>query len=239
MTQTEDDVAAVYDAAADLYADRFPSTGPEQAVDLAMVAHFCSLLSADRPDGPGGPDVLDAGCGAGRMSPSSRRPVAGPSAADALGEMVRRARQDHPGFETRVGSLSALPYPDGSFDGVLSWYSTIHTPHERLGTALAEIRRVLRPRGLVLVAFQAGEGSRDVAQGMRRLGLDVVLVRHHRTPDRMAQALRDSGFEEVARLVRAPAPSEADPQVVLVARRTSFRLSAAPGPPAPRRTCRS
>ncbi|MBI4942223.1 MAG: class I SAM-dependent methyltransferase [Actinobacteria bacterium] len=218
MTQTEDDVAAVYDAAADLYADMFPSTGPEQAVDLAMVAHFCSLLSADRTDGP---DVLDAGCGAGRMLPVLAAAGCRPVGADLSAEMVRRARQDHPGFDTRVGSLTALPYPDGSFDGVLSWYSTIHTPDERLGAALGEIRRVLRPGGFVLVAFQAGEGSRDVAQGMRRLGLDVVLVRHHRTPDRMADALRDNGFEEVARLVRAPVPPESDDQAVLVARRTS------------------
>ncbi len=140
--------------------------------------------------------------------------------ADLSAEMVRRARQDHPGFETRVGSLTALPYPDGTFDGVLSWYSTIHTPDEHLGAALAGIRRVLRPGGYVLVAFQAGEGSRDVAAGLRRLGLDVVLVRHHRTPDRMADALRDNGFEEVARLVRAPVPPESDDQAVLVARRT-------------------
>jgi ubiquinone/menaquinone biosynthesis C-methylase UbiE len=137
---------------------------------------------------------------------------------DLSAEMVRRARQDHPGFETRVGSLTALPYPDGSFDGVLSWYSTIHTPDERLGAVLTEVRRVLRPGGHVLVAFQAGEGTRDVGQGMRRLGLDVVLLRHHRTPDRVSQALRDNGFEEVARLVRAPVPPEADAQAVLVAR---------------------
>ncbi|WP_088282084.1 class I SAM-dependent methyltransferase [Kineosporia sp. A_224] len=221
MTQSEDDVAAVYDAAADLYADMFPSTDPEQPVDLAMVDHFCALLAADGAVGPDGPEVLDAGCGAGRMLPVLAAAGCRAVGADLSPEMVRRARQDHPGFETRVGSLTALPYPDGSFDGVLSWYSTIHTPHERLDAALAEIRRVLRPRGLVLVAFQAGEGSRDVAQGMRRLGLEVVLVRHHRTPEQMAEALRDNGFEEVARLVRAPVPPEADDQAALVARRTS------------------
>jgi SAM-dependent methyltransferase len=217
MPQTEDDVAAVYDATADLYADMFPSTDPEQPVDLAMLTHFCSLLAADGPDGPA---VLDAGCGAGRMLPVLAAAGCRPVGADLSPEMVRRARQDHPGFDTRVGSLTALPYPDGSFDGVLSWYSTIHTPDERLGAALGEIRRVLRPGGFVLVAFQAGEGSRDVAQGMRRRGLDVVLVRHHRTPDRMAGALRENGFEEVARLVRGPVPPEADDQAVLVARRT-------------------
>lgn len=48
-------------------------------------------------------------------------------------------------FDTCVGSITALPFPDDSFDGLFYWYSTIHTPNGELGTVFAEARRALRP----------------------------------------------------------------------------------------------
>jgi ubiquinone/menaquinone biosynthesis C-methylase UbiE len=208
---SEAHVAAVYDQVADDYADHFPSTEPEQPIELAMVAHFAALLQPSR-------DVLDAGCGAGRMLPVLAAAGCRPVGVDLSPGMVRRARQDHPDVDVRVGSLTALPFPDGSFDGLFSWYSTIHTPDDELGTVLAEARRVLRPDGHVLVAFQVGTGTREVGQGYRRLGHDVQLHRHDRTPDHVAGELLAAGFVEVARLVRAPAAGERTGQAVLVAR---------------------
>jgi len=207
---SEDSVRAVYDQVADDYADRFRSTGPEQPVELAVLAHFTTLLA--------GRDVLDAGCGAGRMLPVLAAAGCRPVGVDLSPGMVRRARQDHPGFPTAVASTTALPFADGSFDGVLCWYSTIHTPRAGLGTVLTEARRVLRPAGHVLLAFQVGDAVREVGQGYRRLGHDVELHRHDRTPDEVAGALRSAGVAEVARLVRAPAPQERTAQAVLVAR---------------------
>ena len=212
--QSEAEVAAVYDSTADLYADLFPSTEPEQPIDLAMVAQFVAQLPADQRE------VLDAGCGAGRMLPVLAAAGCRPVGVDLSAEMIRRARQDHAEFPTRVGSLTALPYPDGSFDGVFSWYSTIHLPDERLSDAFGEIRRVLRPGGQALVAFQTGDGVRDVAHGIRRRGIDAVLLRHHRSPSHVARMLRDHAFDETARLVRGPVPPEVDGQAVLIARAT-------------------
>ena len=205
-------MAAVYDQVADDYADHFPTTEPEQPVELAMIAHFAALLPADSRH------VLDAGCGAGRMLPVLAGAGCRAVGVDLSAGMVRRAQQDHPELETQVGSLSALPFPDDSFDGVFSWYSTIHTPDDGLAAVFAEVRRVLRPAGHVLVAFQAGEGVTEVGQGYRRLGHDVQLHRHDRTPDHVAGELRTAGFVEVARLVRAPAATERTDQAVLVAR---------------------
>jgi SAM-dependent methyltransferase len=209
---SEEHVRSVYDRVADDYADFFPSTGPEQPLELAMVAHFAALLAGT------GREVLDAGCGAGRMLPVLAGAGCRAVGVDLSAGMVRRARRDHPEFDVRVGSLTALPFPDRSFDGLFSWYSTIHTPDEELDTVLAEARRVLRPTGHLLVAFQAGSGRREVGAGYRRLGHDVELVRHDRTPDQVAGAMRAAGFAEVARLVRAPAGTEQTDQAVLVAR---------------------
>jgi len=209
---SEIEVKAVYDEVASDYADHFPSTEPEQPIELAMVTHFAALLPET------GKDVLDAGCGAGRMLPVLAGAGCHAAGVDLSEGMIRRAQRDHPDFDTRVGSITALPCPDDSFDGLFYWYSTIHTPDEELPTVFAETRRTLRPGGHVLVAFQAGHGPQEVGHGYRRLGHDVQLHRHDRTPDSVADELRSAGFTEVARLVRSPAAIERTQQAVVIAR---------------------
>lgn len=235
------DVRAVYDRVADDYADAFPSTEPEQPVDLAMIDLFVRLLGDTRgggsstsgssvaesvgagpvgPRDPGpGPQVLDAGCGAGRLLPYLANRSCDVTGVDLSSGMLARARRDHPQFATAVASLTHLPFADGSFDGVLSWYSTIHLSDTDLRLALAEAGRVLRPTGLLLLAFQGGDGVRDIAQGMRDLGHDVVLQRAHRSADSVEKALDQNGFRVRARLERDPVAPERDPQVVLLAAR--------------------
>lgn len=128
-------------------------------------------------------------------------------------QAVRLARRR----PARVGSLTALPFPDCSFDGVFSWYSTIHSPDADLLPILGEVRRVLRPRGVVLVAFQSGSGVRDVSDAYRRRGHDVVLHRYNRTIEDVTRALSSAGMTVVAQLTRAAAPHERDGQAVVIA----------------------
>jgi SAM-dependent methyltransferase len=51
--------------------------------------------------------------------------------------------------EFRVGDVAALPFPDASFDVVVSTFSLHHWPNPAAG--LAEIHRVLRPGGVARV----------------------------------------------------------------------------------------
>lgn len=208
--QDELTVRLAYDEVADTYADSFRATEPELPVELAMVAHFTSLLSGER-------HVLDAGCGAGRMMPYLATLGCRVEGVDLSPEMIRRSRRDHGAFPARVASLTDLPFGDASFDGVFSWYSTIHSADSALLEIMGQVRRVLRPAGLALFAFQAGHGIRDVSENYRRHGHDIALHRYNRTPDAMAQAIAAVGMTEVARLARAAAPHERDAQGVLIA----------------------
>lgn len=210
--QTTSRTKAAYDVVADLYADTFTATEPEQPVELAMIDHFVSLLNEPRR-------VLDAGCGAGRMLPYLAGRGCQPLGVDLSPEMIRRARLDHPGFETAVGSLLELDLPDDELDGVLAWYSTIHTPDADLPSLLGELVRVMRPGGHLLVAFQVGSGVQQVGPAYARHGLDVDLVRHRRTLTQMVAALEAQGLDVVAQLERAPVAPETDGQGVVIARR--------------------
>lgn len=213
---------AAYDRVADLYADHFPSTEPEQSGELAQVDRFVNLLAPPR-------DVLDAGCGAGRFLPYLAERGCHVEGIDLSPEMVRRARQDHPEFVTVTGSIAELPWPDGSFDGVFSWYSTIHTPDEDVGQLIRELRRVLRPGGYLLVAFQSGEGMREVGRGFRDRGYDVRLNRWHRRPEALARHLMEVSLEVVERFERQPVDGEGEAQAVLIARRPPGETRAGTG----------
>lgn len=214
MTGSAEQVRAAYDAIAPTYAATFPTTEPEAAVDLAMVDHFIRLLGER-----GGSRVLDAGCGTGRMARHLTDRGLAVTGVDLSPGMLAMAGRDHPDLDVREGSLLDLPFGAGTFDGVLCWYSLIHLTDDELPVALAEVVRVLRPGGLVLVAFQVGDGAFDVGRRLSDRGHDVTLVRHQRGTKQVLDALATAGLVKEARLVRQPVAVEEQPQAFLLARR--------------------
>src|SRR5947209_5839031 len=71
------------------------------------------------------------------------------AAIDASEELTRVARRRSPSADVRLGSMFDLPWPDSSFDAVMS----INGIWGGCEPALVEIARVLRPGGLVGISF--------------------------------------------------------------------------------------
>lgn len=206
-----DPIRAAYDANAEAYAAAFPGTEPEQDLDLAVIDHFVGLLGEH-------PEVLDAGCGTGRMGRYLTDRGCRVRGIDLSPGMLAIARREQPDLVVDEGSVTALPYADAAFDGVLAWYSTIYLSEPDVARALAEARRVLRPAGLLLVGFQSGHGAVDVSAAFGVDDDDARVIRHNRTADTMAELAAAHGFSEQARVVRAAAGGEREPQAFLVAR---------------------
>lgn len=202
-----------YDAVADELAVVLPDTRAEAALDLAMVDAFAEAVTTTKDA-----SVLDAGCGAGRMSRYLADRGCRVDGVDLSEGLVARAHDAHGDLRFAVGSLTALPYRADRFAGVLLWYSTIHLPEAGLAHAFAEAARVVRPGGHVLVGFQAGEGTRKVAFSYSRFRDRLRLNRHLRAPDDVSKALAAAGLREVSRLVRPPQGKELDDQSFLLAR---------------------
>jgi ubiquinone/menaquinone biosynthesis C-methylase UbiE len=204
-------VRDAYDTVAMDYATHLPDTRAEAALDLAMVDAFADVVTSGDYAG-----VLDAGCGAGRMSRYLAERGCLVQGVDLSPGMVAMARRAHPELMFTVGSLTDLPYSDGQFAGVMLWYSIIHTPPAGLFRIFAEACRVLRPGGHVLVGFQAGAGTRDVSAAYRRFGHEIQLERHLHTADQIAAQLEAAGLREVCRLVRRAQGGERDDQAMLL-----------------------
>ena len=100
-------------------------------------------------------EVLDLGCGAGHASFALARGGAGRVVAyDLSREMLEvvaeeAARRGHAGLVTRQGPAEQLPFESGRFDWVATRYSAHHW--RDVPAALAEARRVLKPRGRLFV----------------------------------------------------------------------------------------
>uniref|UniRef100_UPI00403FF141 class I SAM-dependent DNA methyltransferase n=1 Tax=Streptomyces sp. SCSIO 75703 TaxID=3112165 RepID=UPI00403FF141 len=200
-----------YDAIAEDYADRFRDVHVAQPVDRAMLAAFAETV------GPGG-RVADLGCGPGRITAHLASLGLSVSGLDLSAAMLAVARRENPGLRFEQGSMLELDLPDAALDGVVSWYSSIHTPWERLPDLFGEFRRVLAPGGHLLLAFQSGDEPR---RHERPFGHPVTLDFERRRPGPMADLLAGAGFSVRVRTLREPDEALAEPvaQAYLIARR--------------------
>ena len=98
--------------------------------------------------------ILDAGCGSGPLFAALRDRgaiVTGFDKSAGMVELARRRLGDD--ADLQVADLGGpLPFPDGRFDGVIA--SLVLHYLEDWGPALAELRRVLKPGGRVLVSVE-------------------------------------------------------------------------------------
>lgn len=92
---------------------------------------------------------LDAGCGVGDHSRRIRRHGFQCIGVDISATILERARKQNPEMEFRQAPLESLPFPDRHFDAVHCRGVLMHIPEWR--AALAELRRVLRPGGYLMV----------------------------------------------------------------------------------------
>ena len=107
---------------------------------------------------PAGGRVLEVGCGPGHLALRlADRHLLDVTGIDLDPAMIERARANAARAERSErtppslveGDVAALPFPDGSFDLVVSTLSMHHWDDP--ATGLAEIARVLRPGGRALV----------------------------------------------------------------------------------------
>jgi O-antigen biosynthesis protein len=97
--------------------------------------------------------VLDIACGEGYGSAMLARDAASVVGVDISAEAIEHAQKAYAGKERlkfREGSATAIPMPDHSVDVVVSFETIEH--HDKHEEMIQEIRRVLRPDGILIMS---------------------------------------------------------------------------------------
>ncbi|GAB3873279.1 class I SAM-dependent DNA methyltransferase [Terrabacter terrigena] len=199
-----------YDTVAVDYARLLEDELAGSPLDRALLGHFTELVLAE-----GGGRVVDVGCGPGRITGHLATLGLDVEGVDLSPGMVGEARRRHPEIDFRVGELAALDATDDSLAGVVAWYSIIHTPPDDLPAVFTELHRVIRPNGLLLLAFQTGGFS---VRREQAYGHEVTFEAHRHDTDGVAAQLADAGLRVTVRTERTPQDYETTPQAFLLAR---------------------
>lgn len=139
-----------------------------------------------------GAAVLDVGCGTGVLLPLLHERMNGDGyvvALDLSGEMLKRALDKGQPAIYVQGDAQSLPLPDGVFDWVICNAVFPHFPDKP--RALAEIRRVLKGRGRLVICHAFNR--QEINEFHRSVG---GVVRHDTIPDKeeMLSLLREAGL---------------------------------------------
>jgi len=135
----------------------------------AIVGEYCKFKAKDKETYyselekfekliPKGARILDAGCGIGTQTEYFSKRSFDIIGIDAAKDMLEKAKEFLPNCEFMQMDIRDLKFKE-EFDAILCLFVLYHLEREDLSKALKEIKRVLKPGGIVLIAVGKGDGE--------------------------------------------------------------------------------
>jgi ubiquinone/menaquinone biosynthesis C-methylase UbiE len=209
-------VRAAYDAVAPDYTAAFADDLDRLPVERLML----DAALASRPPAAGGPgsQALDLGCGPGSVAAYLADNDASAIGVDLSAGMLAQARLRYPKLALVQADLRGLPLSSAHVGLAVAYFAIQHLPRPDVPAVLAEVRRVLVPGGIFLLATHLGVADVTVESflGHHIATLGGALYAR----EEIIGQLHAAGFEIDLEKQRGPLPHEVDTQrIYLLARR--------------------
>jgi len=185
-----------YDRVAEEYARRLFDELQHKPLDRELLDRFARRV---RNRG----EVCDMGCGPGHVARYLKDAGSTAFGLDLSPGMLEQARKLNPDITFREGNMLALDIPDGSLAGIAAFYAIVNLSPESLPTVFAEMRRVLAPSGLLLLAFHVGD---EVIQEDELWGLPISMKFRFLQPAEIRRQLETAGLVIEEIIEREPYP---------------------------------
>ena len=200
-------VVAAWSAVAADWSDAHADDLTHQPLDVWLLERVADLAGSD--------PVLDLGCGPGHVAAFLADAGATVTGLDASPRMVELAREAYPDLAFEVGDLRSLlrPRTAPAWGAVLAVQCLMHLAPSELAPAVAEMVRVLRPGGALLLSVMVGDTVTHVTEFMGH-EVDAVVVRHDQAD--VLAAVASAGVTDVEWYRRGPLPHETDAEHLYV-----------------------
>jgi len=192
-------IVHAYAAGAEEYARKFGDDLVTNEFDREVLNEAIAGLAARAR-------VLDIGCGPAQVSAHVREAGHAAVSIDLTLEMLLVARSRGAADSAVRADVQRLSVADGVADAAICWYSLHHLPRAAMPSALAEIRRVLRVGGRLLIGTHGGVGEQTHAVEWEGRA-ETVIVTHY-VEQELKDLARRAGFQSVAAHRRDPLSHE-------------------------------
>ena len=146
------DLRRAYDAKADQR-----DANPVQEWKLALWSQFLERMQAESMT-----SLLEIGAGPGQAGRFFQDGGLKVVCTDLSPEMVRLCREK--GLEAYEMDFLRLEFADGHFDGLFAQNCLLHVPKADFADVLEEIRRVVKPGGLIYIVMHGGRSFEGVRE---------------------------------------------------------------------------
>ena len=194
LKQINEAIRKSFNLAAEKYYELFKDEMKQKECDRIILDKFAGNFDS-------GSIVCDVGCGPGHITRYLLDKGLNVFGVDISERCIEIARRENPKVRFQVMDMARLDLADESIDGIISFYSIIHTPKRLVNVLFSEFSRVLRGGGIILVVVKRGSSEGYVDE---LLGFKTRLYSTYFTEEELETYLQTSGFEVIFMETRRP-----------------------------------
>ena len=163
-----------YEQLASKYHESFKDEMTHKEYDKKILDQFSEMLHPSSK-------ICDAGCGpSGHIGKYLQKKGLELTGIDISPKCIELATQYEKDIKFHCMDMMDMQFESSSFDGIISFYSIIHTPKIDVPKIFQEYNRILKPDGLILIVVKKGtaEGiiSGEWYEGSNLIGMQLLVI---------------------------------------------------------------